>query len=114
MREAADRGVPKRHGHGRAVGVGAAGRLLTRPSVAGRTVPFRHGVGRPRPCAPDPSGAPPSRFGEVTMRSVPVVALVLVGAAVAAAQVTMPALHGPTVHWALFSFAVSAFREPLR
>ena len=48
------------------------------------------------------------------MRSTIVCALVLGAAAYAALQAATPALHGPTPAWALFSFAVSAFREPLR
>ena len=48
------------------------------------------------------------------MRFVPVVALALGSAALAALQAAVPALHGPAPRWALFSFAVSAFREPLR
>ena len=48
------------------------------------------------------------------MRSVPVAALALAALALAAHRVGAPGPHGPVPVWALFTFAVSAFREPLR
>ncbi len=49
------------------------------------------------------------------MRPVPVLAALVAIAFAAAARHAAPgAVHGSLPAWALFSFAVSAFREPLR
>ena len=51
------------------------------------------------------------------MRPVPILAAlaaVVLAAAAAARHAAPGAVHGSVPAWALFSFAVSAFREPLR
>ena len=49
------------------------------------------------------------------MRFVPILAALAVVVLAAAARHAAPGVvHGPGPAWALFSFAVSAFREPLR